>query len=50
MATTEVQLSERQPILTSTEEVTRTQPANPVVTSSTVVKKYVFAPTVHMLV
>ena len=50
MATTEVQLSERQPILTSTEEVTRTHPANPVVTSTTVVKKYVFTPAVHMLV
>lgn len=50
MATTEVQLSERQPILTSTEEATRANPVNPVVTTTTVVKKYVFTPDVYMLV
>ncbi len=36
MAATEVQLSERQPILTSTEEVVHT---NPIESSTTVVKK-----------
>jgi hypothetical protein len=44
MATTEVQLSERQPILTSTEEVVHSNPVTastvpPVETSTTVVKK-----------
>lgn len=38
MATTEVQLSERQPILT-TDEVVLTNPAAPVETSTTVVRK-----------
>jgi hypothetical protein len=36
---TEVQLSERQPILTSTEEVVHLNPVAPVESSTTVVKK-----------
>jgi MIP family channel proteins len=43
MAATEVQLSERQPILTSTEETIHLHPVGPVESSTTVVKKQVDA-------